>query len=107
VTEVDRPRRVALEAEGDFNGTGIWTITPDKDYVNVIYDWRVRTDKPLLKYLSFVMKPIFAANHHWAMTMGEKSLHLELLRRRATTEVERVAIPPPPPPTFAWAIKSS
>ncbi len=107
VTEVDRPLRVALEAEGDFNGTGIWTITPDKDYFNVIYDWRVRADKPLLKYLSFVMKPIFAANHHWAMTMGEKSLHLELLRRRATTEVERVAIPPPPPPTFAWAIKSS
>lgn len=105
VTEVTRPFRVALEADGDFNGTGIWTIEPDGNYVNVIYDWSVRADKPILKYLSFIMKPFFSANHHWAMEMGEKSLHLELLRRRAKTESERAAIPPPPPPTFAWAIR--
>jgi hypothetical protein len=28
------------------------------------------------------MKPIFSANHHWAMRMGEESLKLELQRRQ-------------------------
>ena len=89
----------------DFTGTGIWTIQPKGDTVHVIYDWRVRADKAILRYLSFLMKPIFAANHHWAMKMGERSMELELLRPRAVSPGERAQIPPPPPPTFKWAIK--
>ena len=38
-----------------------------QEWVNIIYDWRIRANKPLLRYLSFIMKPIFSANHHWAM----------------------------------------
>lgn len=105
ITEVVRPTRIALEAWGDLAGTGVWTIEPDGDYVRVTYAWSVRADKPLLRYFSLVMKPIFAANHQWAMAMGERSLHLELLRRRATTPAALAAIPPPPPPTFLWAIR--
>jgi hypothetical protein len=51
--------------------------------------------------LSPLLKPIFAANHHWAMRMGETSLKLELARRRAPTLEERGRIPPPPAPTGA------
>jgi hypothetical protein len=51
------------------------------------------------------MKPIFAANHHWAMAKGEESLKLELLRRRAATPEDAAKVPPPPPPTFAMFIK--
>jgi hypothetical protein len=53
----------------------------------------------LLKNLSFIMKAIFSANHHWAMRQGETSLKLELARRHAKTPEERVLIPAPPPPT--------
>ena len=63
------------------------------------YDWKIRADKPLLKYGSFLMKPIFSANHRWAMAKGEESLKLELARRHARTTEERAAIPAPPPPT--------
>jgi hypothetical protein len=42
----------------------------------------VRADKPILRYGSFILKPIFAANHRWAMARGEESLARELLRRR-------------------------
>jgi hypothetical protein len=31
----------------------------------------------------FILKPIFAANHRWAMARGEESLTRELLRRRS------------------------
>ena len=47
--------------------------------------WRRRADKPLLAALSFLMKPLFAANQRWAMARGEESLKLELARRRART----------------------
>ena len=100
IVRVDYPDGFALAATGDFVGRGIWTFEPDGDYVNIIYDWKLAAEKPLLKYFSFIMKPIFSANHHWAMQMGEESLKLELQRRRARTPEELAAIPPPPPPTF-------
>jgi hypothetical protein len=87
-----------LQAEGDFVGRGIWTFVQDGDWAVITYDWKIQADKPLLRYLSFLMKPIFAANHHWAMAQGERSLKLELARRHATPE-ELARIPAPPGPT--------
>lgn len=104
VTESRYPRGFTLVATGDFVGRGIWTFEPDGEYVRIAYDWKIEAEKPLLKYLSLVMKPIFSANHHWAMRMGERSLILELARRYATTDIERAAVPPPPPTTFAWLL---
>jgi hypothetical protein len=36
-----------------------------------------------LRYGSFLFKPIFAANHRWAMARGEESLKRELFAARA------------------------
>ena len=100
ITESDPPHRVVLEASGDFVGRGIWTLSQAGDQVTLIYDWKIRADKGLLKNFSFIMKPIFGANHHWAMRMGEQSLLLELQRRHAATPEEAAKIAPPPRPTF-------
>jgi hypothetical protein len=94
VTRSDPPRGFSLRAEGDFEGTGVWTITQDGDHTEATYDWRIAARKPLLRYGSFVMRPIFGANHRWAMARGLESLELELRRRRG----EKVG--PPPGPTF-------
>ncbi len=99
VTEEHYPYGFSLEAWGDFNGRGIWTFEQDGDWAVVTYDWKIRADKPLLRDFSFIMKPIFEANHRWAMAKGEESLRLELARRRARTPEERALIPVPPPPT--------
>jgi len=96
VTESRAPYGSTLEAWGDFGGWGIWTLKQVGPMVNVTYDWKIRADKPLSRYLSFVLKPIFAANHRWAMAKGEKSLKLELARRPATTPRDAARIPPPP-----------
>jgi hypothetical protein len=100
VTEDRRPHGFSLEASGDFVGKGIWTLTQDGPIADIVYDWRIRADKPLLRMLSLLMKPVFAANHRWAMARGEESLTFELARRHARTSQERAAVPPPPPPTF-------
>ncbi|HKW08080.1 MAG TPA: SRPBCC family protein [Candidatus Dormibacteraeota bacterium] len=94
VTDSNPPHGFSLRAEGDFEGTGVWTITQDGDETVAVYDWRIAAYKPLLRYGSIVMRPIFAANHRWAMARGLESLELELRRRRGET------VPPPPGPTF-------
>jgi hypothetical protein len=99
VTAVEPGRSITLEAQGDFVGRGIWTLTQDGGNTHLRYDWRISAEKPLLRGLSFLLKPIFAANHLWAMRQGERSLRLELARRRAATPEERARIPPPPGPT--------
>jgi hypothetical protein len=112
VTESDPPHGFAIEASGDFVGRGVWTITPvDSESggpsTRVEYDWRILAEKGLLKRLSFVMKPIFAANHRWAMARGEESLRLELARRKAATEAAATAaaISAPPGPTFSFLLR--
>ena len=87
VTDV-RPDGFTLAAWGDFDGRGIWTFQQDGSWVNITYDWNILAEKPLLKYFSFIMKPIFSANHHWAMSIGEESLKLELARRHASNRLE-------------------
>ncbi len=106
VTEAERPRRSALRATGDFVGTGMWDFAQDGEWVDLWYDWRIRADKPLLRALSFVFKPIFEANHRWAMARGEESLRLELERRHAPNEDARRRVPPPPGPTFQARVRS-
>ena len=98
VTEL-RADGFAIEAWGDFVGRGIWSFAQEGPTAIVTYDWRIRADKPLLRRLSFLLKPIFAANHRWAMEQGERSLKLELARRRAGTPEQRAAVPAPPGPT--------
>src|SRR6476646_6484410 len=102
VVESRYPYGLTLVATGDFDGRGVWTFAQDGPFVDVSYDWRISAEKPLLRNLSAVLKPVFEANHRWAMAQGEASLTLELARRRATSDAARRAIPPPPGPiTYA------
>ncbi|HEU0013761.1 MAG TPA: hypothetical protein VFQ45_08760 [Longimicrobium sp.] len=94
VTRADAPRGFVIEAWGDFAGRGEWIIAQDGACVDVTFDWRVRADKPLLRRLSWLLRPLFAANHRWAMRMGERSLALELARRRAAEADQAVAAVP-------------
>jgi hypothetical protein len=82
-----------------------FTIVATGDLVSVTYNWKIDAEKPLLRKFSFIMKPIFSANHHWAMRKGEESLKLELRRMHAKTAQERASVPPPPGPTFPMFIK--
>lgn len=98
VTEPVTSRSFALTAAGDLNGTGRWTFEQDGPETVISYDWGVSAAKPLLRRLSWLLKPAFAANHRWAMAQGQQSLALELRRRRPGDDPR--AVPPPPRPTF-------
>ncbi len=97
ITEPISDAGYALEATGDLAGTGRWTFDQDGPEVAITYDWRIHATKPLLRRLSWLLKPAFSANHHWAMRKGEESLRLELRRRRPGSG----PVPAPPPATFS------
>ncbi len=104
VTESRYPFGYTIEAAGDFAGRGEWTFVQEGPIVRITYDWRILAEKPLLKVFTPVLRPLFEANHRWAMAQGEESLKLELARRRATNDVARAAIPPPPGPVTYAAV---
>ena len=107
ITESLTDAGFALEATGDFEGTGRWTFRQDGPEVVITYDWRIHTTKPLLRRLSWLLRPAFSANHHWAMRRGEESLRLEMRRRRLEGDTSGGSIPPPPPPTFGWMLRKA
>jgi hypothetical protein len=98
VVESRYPHGFTIAATGDFDGRGVWVFEQAGPFVEITYDWRLSAEKPLLKSLSFALKPLFEANHRWAMARGEESLKLELLRRRTTSLPDREAVPLPPGP---------
>jgi len=104
VTEANGSRGLAVEADGDLVGSGAWTFEAAGARTLATYDWRVRAEKPLLRVLSPLFRPLLSANHRWAMERGEESLELELARRRASTPLAKSRVPPPPPPASASPI---
>ncbi|MCU1265229.1 MAG: hypothetical protein JWM21_1547 [Acidobacteria bacterium] len=98
------PNGFTMEASGDLAGTGIWIFEQDGAAVKVTYDWTIRANKSIIRALSFLLKPIFRANHNWTMKRGEESLKLELLRRRARTAEEAARIPAPPGPSLPFKL---
>src|SRR5689334_17383151 len=52
VTEAIRPKKIVLEAWGDFVGRGIWEFFPGGE---VTFDWKLSAEKPLLRSLSPVL----------------------------------------------------
>jgi hypothetical protein len=101
VSEVDLPHRIAIEAAGDFVGRGVWTFSQQGDTAVIVYDWRIRAIKPLLSRLSWLLRPLFSANHRWAMARGEQSLRIELERARRVSGSGSDAYRAPPGPTGA------
>jgi hypothetical protein len=88
VTEANFPKGFSIRASGDFVGTGVWAFNQiNENQTEILYDWRISAEKPLLKYLSWILKPLFKSNHLWAMKKGEESLkkEIERLKRNAST----------------------
>ena len=81
VTAVDKPNRIAIRAQGDMTGSGEWRLAQSGGDVEIHYTWVVEATKPWMNVLAPVLRPVFAANHRWAMREGEQGLRRELARR--------------------------
>jgi hypothetical protein len=77
----EKPRTIEIKATGDFVGRGVWLLESAGDQTHITFDWRLRADKPLIRWFSPLLKPIFKWNHAWAMARGYESLCREVERR--------------------------
>ncbi|HET6871106.1 MAG TPA: SRPBCC family protein [Solirubrobacteraceae bacterium] len=74
VVEIDPPRRVVADVDGDLRGRGTWTLTPAPQGTHVRFDWQVHADRLLLRALTPVLRPIFRWNHNWAIARAKEGL---------------------------------
>lgn len=78
VTESHRPDGFSIQAWGDLTGNGCWVFMQEGAETVITYEWSVRAYKPLLRYFSFILRPLFALNHNWVMERGREGLLHEL-----------------------------
>lgn len=74
------PHGFILKASGDLVGTGRWELRALGDITEVFFYWDVRVDKKIIRWFSFLLKPLFVWNHNWVMKEGEKGLQKEVER---------------------------
>ncbi len=98
VTDERFPHGYSLVTDGELQGKGEWRIEADGPWVDVESHWSLSGNKPLWRYTSFLLRPLFEANHHWTMRRGEEGLRLELARRVAPTAQARAAVAQAPGP---------
>ncbi len=82
VVAADRPRSIEMTLSGDFEGGGAWHFEPAEGGTNATLDWRPIVNKPLVKSLTPILRPLFRSNHTWTMKRGEKHI-AEYLAQRA------------------------
>jgi uncharacterized protein YndB with AHSA1/START domain len=66
-TRLERPTTLEADLTGDLRGRGLWTLTPQNGGTHVRFDWRVYADKPILRFLTPVLRSLFRWNHSWAI----------------------------------------
>lgn len=83
IAELDAPRRVTADVDGDLRGRGTWTLTPTADGTHVRFDWQVHADRKLLRALTPVLRPMFRWNHNWAIARAVDGLEPHAQRTAA------------------------
>jgi hypothetical protein len=79
VLEAEPPTRILSKLSGDFDGTGEWRLSETAEGTDALLDWRPQVNKPLIRNMTPVLRPLFRANHNWAMRRGERQIQ-DLLR---------------------------
>ncbi|MEK7256271.1 MAG: SRPBCC family protein [Bacteroidota bacterium] len=77
-----KPFELHFDAWGDLQGKGIWLLeTLPNGNTQVTFDWRVAADKAVIRWFSWMLKPLFRANHNFCIVEAEKGLRADLSKR--------------------------
>ena len=78
ITEKDLYKKIAGQASGDLEGTGIWNFEERNGITYVQYKWDVVSTKKIVNLLSPVLGWFFRYNHNLVMHWGAKRLAKKL-----------------------------
>lgn len=85
IVRLESPRQFEVRVEGDLRGRGVWTLTPRNGGVHVRFDWRVFADRPLLRHLTPILRPLFRWNHNWSIKRAIEGLEPYARERGGST----------------------
>jgi uncharacterized protein YndB with AHSA1/START domain len=74
IVRYEPPGEFEVSVVGDLTGRGVWKLTPRDGKVHIRFDWRVIADRPLLRYLTPVLRPVFRWNHNWSIARAREGL---------------------------------
>jgi quercetin dioxygenase-like cupin family protein len=83
VVRMQRPTSIEGTVQGDLSGRGVWTLSERGATTHVRFDWRVNADRPLLRMLTPLLRPLFAWNHNWAIARAIEGLEPYAQRQAA------------------------
>jgi Polyketide cyclase / dehydrase and lipid transport len=74
VIELEPGRVIAVKTTGDFDGVWRAVLSPSGDGTHVDLTWQVTVLRPILRFLSPILRSAFAWNHRWTTPRGEAGL---------------------------------
>jgi hypothetical protein len=80
VTHIHKPYIIRFKAFGDLQGHGTWYFNASEGGTTITFDWRVVANKAVIRWFSFLLKPLFRANHHYCVKEAEKGIRNDLIR---------------------------
>ena len=94
ITRYDQPDVLEADVVGDLRGHGKWTLTRTHGGTHVRFDWQVFADRPLLRRLTPILRPLFRWNHDWAIERAMEGLEPFARRASLADGASRAAGPP-------------
>lgn len=74
-TKLEQPYVIGFRATGDFEtDESRWILKPEGSGTHVILDWNPIVEKPVVRLLSPLLKPVFRWNHNWTMVRGQRQI---------------------------------
>ncbi len=80
-TVLEPGKVVEVRTYGDLEGVWRATLSGEGDGTRVDIIEEVMARKPLIRFLSPLLKPVFAWNHYWTTPRGEAGLRAYLAKR--------------------------
>lgn len=82
VTYIDRPYLIRFTADGDLQGKGVWSFREVEGGTEITFDWRVAANKKIIRWFSFLLKPLFRANHHYCVVKAKEGIEKDLVTQQ-------------------------
>ncbi len=82
IEAVDERSTIRIRTFGDFDGDCLIKLEQDNSVTRATICWTVTVHQPFIRRLVRLFKPIFVANHRWAMRQGRLGLQRELDQRQ-------------------------
>jgi quercetin dioxygenase-like cupin family protein/uncharacterized protein YndB with AHSA1/START domain len=83
-TRLEPPHLVEAKVTGDLSGRGRWTLSATEQGTHVRFDWRVNADRPFIRFLTPLLRPLFRFNHNWAIARAIEGLEPWAKKRPAS-----------------------